>query len=305
MITNFLIRFQGLMFSNQLFIIIIILYFTLITIVFFQHNLWISTDHFIVLGLVAAVLIGRGKHFLKDWLPFIIMFLGYEALHGINPEITGAPVNISNVIAWERFLFQSIPTIELQKLFFNSQTITWFDVYLSITYMSHFIGFLFFGFILWYKKHIMFHRFTHTILILSYSAFVTYIFFPVMPPWMASEKKYLPKIERIMYQTTPIYTSPGPQVPTIYNIFSTNKTAAMPSLHAAYPTVIFLFSLAIKNPWFIFLSGTYMLSVWLSVVYLGEHYVVDVIGAIIYAVIAFLIVMKIFKAKPLPINLKN
>lgn len=269
-------------------------YFGVITTVLFSHNLWFSPDQFIIAAVLVAVFLGRGKQFIHDWLPFIVMFLGYEALRGINPEMTKIPVNILNVIGWEKFLFLgNIPTLVLQHAWYNPTNIRWYDVFLSVVYMAHFATFLLFALFLWIKKHVLFQNFTYTILFLSYCAFLTFIVFPVMPPWMASDKNYLPKVERIMYQTTPVYTTPTPgHIPTVYDLFAANKTAAIPSLHAAYPLVIFLFSLLLKKKLLITLSLTYTLLVWLAVVYLGEHYVVDVIAGALYALISFFVVSK-------------
>jgi membrane-associated phospholipid phosphatase len=63
-------------------------------------------------------------------------------------------------------------------------------------------------------------------------------------------------------------------------------------MHSALPLLISLFVIRIWRakalPILIFPFG-----VWFSAVYLGEHYVVDVLGAIAYAVIAFVAVEKI------------
>jgi membrane-associated phospholipid phosphatase len=72
-----------------------------------------------------------------------------------------------------------------------------------------------------------------------------------------------------------------------YQRLSPNAVAAMPSLHAAYP---FFFALIIRkiwgNKWF-YLSLIYPVSIWVGIVYLGEHYVVDVLAGIVYAIGAF------------------
>ena len=62
--------------------------------------------------------------------------------------------------------------------------------------------------------------------------------------------------------------------------------AAMPSIHAAYPFLGFLFGFRLLG-WRALPLLIYSACVWLSVVYLGEHYVVDVIGGIILAGAAF------------------
>ncbi len=101
-----------------------------------------------------------------------------------------------------------------------------------------------------------------------------------------------------MYITAPYYTQPAGSIPSIYNLFAANKVAAIPSLHAAYPVMIFLFSLFLKRKWLITLTGIYMLSVWYAVVYLGEHYLIDVIIGALYALVSFAIIYRrMFRSK--------
>ena len=75
-----------------------------------------------------------------------------------------------------------------------------------------------------------------------------------------------------------------------------NPVAAMPSLHAAYPWLSFLAlrKYSKKLGWF-FLP--YPILVWFSVVYLGEHYVIDVIAGVVYAQASFWIVNNFDKVK--------
>jgi membrane-associated phospholipid phosphatase len=64
--------------------------------------------------------------------------------------------------------------------------------------------------------------------------------------------------------------------------------AAIPSLHAAYPLLLLLFA------WRFFglralVLAPYVAGVWLAVVYMGEHYVFDVLVGAAYSVAAFVL----------------
>src|SRR5256885_9387375 len=65
-----------------------------------------------------------------------------------------------------------------------------------------------------------------------------------------------------------------------------SQSAAMPSLHAAYPFLGALFALRLwgRRAW---PALAYTAGVWLSIVYLGEHYIVDIIGGAVFALAAF------------------
>jgi membrane-associated phospholipid phosphatase len=54
-----------------------------------------------------------------------------------------------------------------------------------------------------------------------------------------------------------------------------NDIAAMPSLHAAYPMLLLLFFWARARPWMRALLVGYVLAMAFSLVYLGEHFVID------------------------------
>jgi len=110
---------------------------------------------------------------------------------------------------------------------------------------------------------------------------VTFLVYPVAPPWYGIDAT------RILFQ---VDNSLGiPFYRTIFDFVQSNPFAAFPSLHSTYPWLISLFALKIGRkkalPILVFPVG-----VWFSAVYLGEHYVIDVIGGIVYATCAFLFV---------------
>ncbi len=118
---------------------------------------------------------------------------------------------------------------------------------------------------------------------MSFAAFLFYLLLPVAPPW-----KVLPSVVKIIDHTLPSFTDiPGIPVPaTVYHWLTPNQYAAMPSLHAAYPLLGTLFALRLwgRRAW---PALVYTACVWLSIVYLGEHYVVDIIGGVVFVLAVF------------------
>ena len=72
--------------------------------------------------------------------------------------------------------------------------------------------------------------------------------------------------------------------------FAPNPVAAVPSLHSAYPTLVALFIWKLYGRKWGLISFLYPLSVWVGVIYMGEHYLFDVLSGITYAVVSFLVV---------------
>lgn len=94
--------------------------------------------------------------------------------------------------------------------------------------------------------------------------------------------------------------------PTLVEFAGPNQVAAMPSLHMAYPCFICMYLFSIwgkKVLWMILLP----IGVAISTLYLGHHYVVDLIAGYLYASIIFLVTIYIkqkrdTKPEPVPIN---
>lgn len=274
-------------------VILPIVYIVGVSIYMLWHRAWFSPDQFFFAAAIAVILIGgRTKQFLWDWVPVLLLLFGYEYLRGLGPILT-KNVHIWPMINADQKMFGSLPTITLQSYLYNASALKWYDYVAVILYISHFIIPMLIAFIFWLSNRRAFKHYTAGLLILSYLAFITYIIFPAMPPWMASNLGYIPPLQKIMDQVMASFANPI-SVPSIYKFFGANLVAAVPSLHAAYPFLIFLF-VRQQISRLAYLISPYVLGVWFAVVYLGEHYVVDVILGIIYAVVAYKIVVFVSK----------
>jgi membrane-associated phospholipid phosphatase len=231
--------------------------------------------------LIAALVLGRGKLFLADWIPFLVLFLSYEYLRGLSGKV-GMPIH--DVTPLERLIsFGQVPTLILQHALYHAGEVRWYDIAATMFYFLHFAFPLGVAYLLWIVARHDFLRFSRTLLGMSFAAFFFFLLVPVAPPWIA-----VPGVVKIIDHTLPSFTDlPGVATPaTIYHFFYANKYAAMPSMHAAYPFLGSLFAARVFGrralPLFV-----YTLCVWFSIVYLGEHYVVDIIGGIVFALAAY------------------
>lgn len=253
----------------------------------------ITPDRYALVLILGSLFIPEGKKvsfinktrkFLIDWLPFLFILISYDFLRSLAP-ILNSRVHYKEMIDFDNWLFGQNPAIFLQNMFYKSGQISLID-YLSIMfYFLHFALPLAFGFILWLENRLYFKRFTNALLILSYAAFLTFVAFPAAPPWLAAREGILPgviKIVDIVLKSFPDRL----HLPSIYHNFNPNPVAAVPSLHAAYPLLVLFFAVNFfgkKGLFFI----PYVLGTWFSLVYLGEHFVVDIILGVIYTIIVF------------------
>jgi hypothetical protein len=233
-------------------------------------------------GLVlAAVLSRRPLVFLNDWSLFLCQLVLFDSLRGYIYAVVSAfrwPVYMGYAIRWEEALFGGItlPGL-LQSLWHEAGRIGVLDRLLVVVHGSHFMFFLYFGLAIWHLRPEHFARYTTSLAVLLYAGLAGYVVVPTVPPWMASEPFHvLPAIRRIIAS---VYNA----LPTLQRAFDTNPVAAMPSLHAAIPTLCCLVGIR-HFRWAAFVLVGYLLLVCLAIVYLGEHYFVDVLAGMALAV---------------------
>ncbi len=272
-------------------------YIAVLTVLMLVRGVSITPDVLLVALGLAAVMLGRGRLFVRDWIPFIGLFFAYELMRGYADNF-GLSVHVTDIIAIERALFGgSLPTEVLQRAFHPA---TGIDVIASVATIFYFLHFplpLAVGFFLWLRRRRVYYDYVAALILLSMAGFVTFLLVPVAPPWWAAEHGFLPGPDgrpAILYlkelgfnQLAQAFGFEGHYLYSyaIYDI-NPNQVAAFPSLHAGFPFLAFLFARRTfgRVGWVML---AYALCVWLSVVYLADHYVVDVLAGIAYASAAY------------------
>lgn len=243
------------------------------------YNVFPGPEFLILCFFVYAAFAKQTQRFVKDWFPFLALFFAYEAMRGIAHNITGI-VHVTELINAELQIFGTIPTLVLQQ-FYRSPTLDWIGAFF---YSLHFLMPTVFGFVLWHRSRENYQKYTIALLVSSYSALITILLYPSAPPWFGV------KAERVLFQVDQAMGIPF--YATLFVLIQPNPFAAFPSLHAVYPWLISLYSIKIKRikafPILIIPLG-----VCFSAVYLGEHYVIDLVAGIVYSTVAFFLVEKL------------
>jgi len=256
-----------------------IIYLVALCIFCVVYNVFPGPDFLILCFFICAAFAKRAQRFIKDWVPFLALFLAYEAMRGIADNIAGI-VHVTELISAELQIFGTIPTLVLQQ-FYRSPILDWIGAFF---YSLHFLIPTVFGFVLWYRSRENYSKYTIALLLSSYSALITVLLFPTAPPWFGV------KATRILFQVD--HAMGIPFYATLLVLVTPNPFAAFPSLHATYPWLISLYSIKIKRikalPILIIPLG-----VWFSAVYLGEHYVIDLLAGVAYSTAAFFLVEKL------------
>lgn len=265
------------------------------------RGIWFTPDRWAVLLFVGAVVLGQGLAFLRDWVPVIMLIFGYEFMRGVAGTMVdeqNRTVHVTELINGDRFLFGGhLPTVWLQRQFYHPGNPHWYDYLAVLVYALHFIFPLVFAFILWINRKDHFWQFSLTFLLMTYAAFAFFLFYPAAPPWLADRWGFVP--EGIKWPAGDAYRAMVPErydnfdTYQIWNKASGNAVAAFPSLHAGFPWLTLLYAVKFfGRRGLIFFIYSPLL--WFSVVYLGHHWVIDILGGIAWATICFVTVQLIW-----------
>lgn len=252
--------------------------------VFIARPSFPTPDKILVFMALVGMAFGQAKELLKRFVPFVVLLLVYESFRGVA-DYLNTHVNYLWMPAVDRALFfGTLPTQTLQNWWWNG-SVQWYDFVFYGAYTLHFVLPFAVGALIWKKVDKEYWHFAGTILVTSFMAFLTFLAFPAAPPWMAADMKLIEPITRV---SSAVWGAVGVQdFPSVYNEISPNPVAAVPSLHAAYSFITAFFVHRLFKTKWRYLAWIYPLLIWTGTVYQGEHYVIDAILGVVYAVIAF------------------
>jgi len=233
---------------------------------------------------------------LREWLPFLTLALAYELIRGFGPVVI-ARADVQEIPALERVLLGGRLATEMLQEWLRP--LTGFDPLAAgatVLYVLHTPLPIAIGAYLWLLHRRLFYDFMAALVLLSIAAFATYLLYPAAPPWWAAAVGKLagPGGDPLIAYLKPtafdaLFTSAGLNGKALFTLtfgeISPDPVAAFPSLHAAYPFLAYLFLRRVGGlvAW---AMAAYTAAAWFSIVYLGDHYVVDVLGGIAYALVA-------------------
>jgi hypothetical protein len=263
-----------------------------VTLAFVITRTFPTPDILFIVLLLVAIAFGQTRPFILRFLPFVALLLVYDSFRGIADDLN-KNVHVHEMIAFDHWLFGGyLPTTVLQDWWWQG-SVSWHDFYFYFLYTIHFAVPFMLAIIIWRMRSALYWQYVWAFVGLSFAAFVTYVIFPAAPPWMAAQNGIIDPIAHI---SSEIWVAVGiNNYSAVYNSLSPNLVAAVPSLHAAYPTLVVLYLIKLfgfKKVWW---AMFYPLSVWLGIIYLGEHWVVDVILGAAYALAAFQVSELVFE----------
>ncbi|MFQ6074350.1 MAG: phosphatase PAP2 family protein, partial [Candidatus Bathyarchaeia archaeon] len=189
------------------------IYSVALTIFCVAYRVFPAPDFLVLCLLIYAAHMKRARRFIKNWFPFLALFLAYDTMRGIVDNIAGI-VHVNELIEAELYLFGTLPTKVLQQ-FYRTPILDWAGAFF---YSLHFLVPFVFAFILWSRSPENYRKYTVALLITSYGALITFLAYPSAPPWFGINA------ERILFQLDGVIGVP--LYATIYAFIEPNPFAA-------------------------------------------------------------------------------
>ncbi len=233
-----------------------------------------------------ALCVVRPRSRTRDVLTCCLQMWAYVAVYQMphdDPQALRARVRVDYPVRIDRALGAgTLPTLRLQRRLSQPGRFSLLD---RVLIWAHWLWFFTPHTALAYvlvRRPDLFPRAA----VLTYAVFdigvIGYWAIPTAPPWYAAEKgrighAEMPQLRRMMYEYGELFWEDGWQ--PLYSFLGGNPLAAMPSLHFA-TSVMAAHLLTEVGPVEAVVGWGYALTLGLALVYLGEHYVVDLLAGL-------------------------
>jgi membrane-associated phospholipid phosphatase len=234
---------------------------------------------FFLAAIPILALLGSSKDMARSWLPFVSILLSYEALAGVVGSYASSKF-VFSLYPLDRFLWGFNLTGWVQSTFY-SPTMTQIT---SFFYTLHFPLVVITSATLWYFNRQLFGKYTVAMIITSYAALVTFILAPTAPPWYQN-------VALNLYQSTGSSVLPN-ALSSAISMIESDQFAAFPSLHTAY-AMIFCFFMVKLDRRLAFIAIPVTGAILFSTLYLGQHYLIDLIAGAAYSLIPCVLVSRL------------
>jgi membrane-associated phospholipid phosphatase len=246
---------------------------------FLSNRSFLGWGLFVIFAIM-VVPIGRARSFLMSFVPYAAVWFIFTALRSFSDETILARTLNTQVAQLERWLFGGqYPSVMLQDRLFDPSHLHWYDYATTGVHWSYFLIPHAVAIRVWYKNPSLFRHYLSAMTLLLAVGLCIYFLIPSNPPWLAPEpvnSPSAPLIFRVM-ETVAKELGGGLYNASYKVIGESNPIAAMPSIHMAITFLIVFPAFHAGKRWGI-AALLYSAAMGYSLIYLGEHYFVDVIA---------------------------
>jgi len=229
----------------------------------------------------------------RPWIRIVLAlpFLLWIVLFTTAPYIplTWRPgIDVKSLFEFDTAFFRYLPSTELAKL-----QNTFFDVLGAIAYTLH-AGwpFLFLAYMIFFKRRDLILPYLNCFGLVCFLGVVTQLIMPTAPPWYYYKYQFTPASYEMKGDPAGLARVDERFNITFYkNMFDNSPVVfgSFPSLHIGWPSILAFFvfyetalPLGLKIA-----SIVYVVYVSLAVIYLQHHYLVDVLGGVLYSFVVY------------------
>jgi hypothetical protein len=239
-----------------------------------------------VAATIVAVPISRLRAYAAAFLPYGAAWLVFTMLRALADE-TRVPLRTDAVTRIERGMFLgNTPTIWLQNHLFDPLSLGWYDYATTFVHWSYFFVPHLAAILIWRRNPALFTRYLVATTLLLGVGLLVYFLSPAAPPWLTTDTAPQPDTYRVMANVGREINS-GLYDRTYSVVGDSNPVAAMPSMHQAITFLVTLFALR-AGGWLRVGGILYAIAMGFSLVYTGEHYVIDILVGSALATYAYL-----------------
>lgn len=239
----------------------------------------IEVDYLPALCFLAAVLtmvvLGSRRKMDRYWVSIISIMVSYEALQGMAGTLATSR-NVLSLYSIDRLIWGFNVTGYVQSAF-ASPAVTFLS---TVFYSMHVPLVVATCLVVWYAKRPMFGKYVTVMVLTTYAALATFILLPTAPPWYSGVASNI--------YTSAVASSLPHGVTSLISMVEIDQFAAFPSLHGAYAIIFSYFMIKVDRR-LALISVPITVGILFSTLYLGQHYLIDLIGGAAYALVPCLI----------------
>ncbi|PKH40970.1 PAP2 superfamily protein [Nocardioides alpinus] len=238
---------------------------------------------------------GPVAQLLIAWSPLSAILVAYWLAQWITAPLgdgdadstnrVGAGLHVLGPARADEVLVGTVPTVWLQERFAAGSP-QWWDAVAALVYVTHFVAIPLVTAVAWFALRHRFREWVVAVLTMSLVGIVGYIGYPAAPPWLASERGDIGDVARISGIGWDVMHLDVVRRLTELGQSGSNPVAAMPSLHAGAALLVALFLWPSVSRSMRAALAAYAVAMAVTLVYTGEHYVVDVLAGWLLAALA-------------------
>ncbi len=238
-----------------------------------------------VLFAILVVPLGRARSFAISFVPYAGVWFIFTALRSLADETALADALSTDVGSLERRIFGGeLPSIMLQDRFYDPQHLHWYDYFCTGIHWSYFLIPHAVAIWTWHRDPKLFRHMLGAMTMLLAVGLALYFLIPSRPPWDTPEVLDSPSQNFVRRVMTPVGEQLGGGFyQASYKVIGeSNPWAAMPSIHMAI-TFLLVFPLFQAGKRWGYAALVYSALMGYSLMYLGEHFFLDVCAGVLIA----------------------